>query len=485
MQKKTMSAGGAWGAVGVAAAILAVAAPAGADSSVWTEKKGAARVALPSLAPLVQAAEPAVLSLFVESTTNSAADPRMDFFRRFGMEIPDFRRQGQGTGFLIHPDGFALTNHHVVEGASKIQVRVGGASELVTATVVGEDPRTDVALIRLDNDKRPRAGWPHLPLGDSDALLVGDFVVAIGNPFGLSQSVSMGILSAKGRRDIAPSGRQGLYDFLQTDASINPGNSGGPLLNMGGEVIGINSAINAAGQGIGFAIPINFVKKLVPDLKAKGRVERAWLGVSIQRVTPELAEGLGLKRPQGALVAQVLDRSPAFKAGLKPGDVITKFDGKEIADSSDLPLLASTAGIGRAVGLELVRGGELRSANVTLAALPDSDGAERPSASDKATEEQKDPGKLGVRVDDLDDELRGRLELPARQRGAVIVRVQPGSAAAAAGLRPGDVVVEVNTARIADAKGFVAAVNKVASGKLLRLLVLRNGTLTFVGLVKP
>jgi serine protease Do len=294
-------------------------------------------------------------------------------------------------------------------------------------------------------------------------------------------------LSAKGRRDIAPSGRQGLYDFLQTDASINPGNSGGPLLNMAGEVIGINSAINAAGQGIGFAIPINFVKKLVPDLKAKGKVDRAWIGVSIQRVTPELAQGLGLKRPEGALVAQVVDGSPGFKGGLKPGDVITKFDGKPIQDSSDLPLIASTAGIGRTVPVELVRDGELRSAKVTLAALPSDDGEAVPveRGGDRGKDGAKAPNKLGVRVEDLDDDLRGRLELPARQRGAVIVRVQPGTAAADTGLRQGDVVVEVNGARISDARGFLAAVNKVPSGKLVKLLVLRRGSLTFVGLVSP
>jgi serine protease Do len=296
----------------------------------------------------------------------------------------------------------------------------------------------------------------------------------------------MGILSAKSRRDIAPSGRQGLYDFLQTDASINPGNSGGPLLNVAGEVIGINSAVNAAGQGIGFAIPINLVKQLLPDLKDKGRVQRSWIGVAVQRVSPEIAQGLGLERPRGALVSQVVQGSPGYKAGLKPGDVITRFDGKAIEDSTDLPLLATTAGIGRTVPLELVRDGEVRSAKVTLAALPgNSDDEERDDRGATPDRGEAKGASLGVRVGTLDDDLRARLDLPARQRGAVITRVAPGGAAQVAGLQPGDVVVEVNGKAIGDADAFFAAVTAVKSGKLLKMLVIRNGTTTFFAMPKP
>jgi serine protease Do len=464
------------------------AAQVRADPSLWTEAQAPARVAIPSLAPLVKDSETAVLSIEVEASVSSSGfDPRM---RMFGLEMPDFKQKGQGTGFLIHPDGYALTNHHVVEGASTIKVRVGGRSEVVTATVVGDDPRTDVALIKLEG-KNPAGGvWPHLPLGNSDALQVGDFVVAVGNPFGLSQSVSLGILSAKGRRDIAPSGRQGLYDFMQTDAAINPGNSGGPLLNLAGEAIGINSAVNAAGQGIGFAIPINLVKKLLPDLRSKGRVDRAWIGVGIQRVSPEVAQGLGLDRPRGALVTQVVDAGPGYKAGLKPGDVIVKFDGKAVDDSSDLPLLASTAGVGRSVPVELYRDGELRSAKVTLGAPPKSadDGDDRVGRRGEKKGDKSDKAestRIGVRVDTLDDELRARLDLSGKQKGAVIVQVQPGSPAAEAGLAPGDVVVDVNGKVIGDRDAFVAAVDKVASGKLIKMLVLRQGSTTFVALPKP
>jgi len=458
-----------------------------ADRSLWMERNAPPRIQLPSLAPLVAESEAAVLSITVESTVQSSVDPRA--LRMFGLEAPDQKRQGQGTGFLIHPDGYALTNHHVVEGATRIQVRVGSRSEVVEARVIGDDPRSDVALIKLEGKNPAGGAWPHLPLGNSEALAVGDFVVAIGNPFGLTQSVSMGILSAKSRRDIAPSGRQGLYDFLQTDASINPGNSGGPLLNLGGEVIGINSAVNAAGQGIGFAIPINLVKQLLPDLKDKGRVQRSWIGVAVQRVSPEIAEGLGLERPRGALVSQVVGGGPGYKAGLKPGDVITRFDGKLIEDSSDLPLLATTTGIGKTVAMELIREGEARSARVTLGSLPGDD--DRPGkdqgdsrADDRADSPQRDNG-LGMRTSTLDEELRARLDLPAKQRGAVVMRVAPGSPAAAVGFQPGDVVVEVNGAAIVDSASFSKALAAVKTGKLLKMLVIRGGTTTFVAMPRP
>ena len=467
----------------VVVGVAVVSAPALADKRLWTERSSdAPRIAIPSLAPLVAESESSVLSITVESTSNSSMDPRA--FRLFGVQPPDFKQRGQGTGFLIHPDGYALTNHHVVEGATKIQVRVGGRSEVVDAVVVGDDPRTDVALIKLEGRNPAGGPWPHLPLGDSERLAVGDFVVAIGNPFGLSQSVSMGILSAKSRRDIAPSGRQGLYDFLQTDASINPGNSGGPLLNLAGEVIGINSAVNAAGQGIGFAIPVNLVKSLLPDLQGKGRVSRAWIGVAIQRVSPEIAQGMGLERPRGALISQVVDGSPAYKAGLKPGDVITKFDDRLIDDSSDLPLMASMAGVDRTVGLELLRDGSLRSAKVKLAPMPTEEASAEAVDDTRGVEEPR-AARIGVRVATVDDELRARLELNARQRGAVIMRVQPGSAAAAGGLQPGDVVVEINGAKVVTAEGFLKAVGGVSSGKLLKLLVLRGGATTFLALPKP
>lgn len=468
----------------LAVLILSLPTLAAAQGRPWVERTNAApKVAIPSAAPLVREVEPAVLSIYVEASSIDKDDPRLELFRGFGMRVPDFQRKGEGTGFLIHPDGYALTNHHVVENATKIQVRVGNTKELVGATVVGTDARTDIALIKLDGSRRD---WPALPLGDSEALQVGDFVIAVGNPFGLSQSVSMGIVSAKSRRDIAPSGRRGLYDFIQTDASINPGNSGGPLLNLAGEVVGINAAVNAAGQGLGFAIPVNMAKRLIPELKEKGRAERAYIGVQIQDLRPDLAKGLGLAKPEGALVSQVVDGSPGFKAGLRPGDVITRFNDKAIADASDLPLLAAEAGVGKTVALELVRDGEKRSARVTLAAMPGDDtGSAKAGAKAPPDQAEQATGKLGIRVDTLDDELRARLELPAKARGAVIVQLEEGGAAAEAGLRRGDVVTELNGQRVTDARSFVTVLDRVPSGKLLKLLVLREGATTFVALLKP
>ena len=468
-------------------AVLLLATPAFAER-LWTEKATPnTHIQIPSIAPLVKQVSGAVLTISTEGAVENASgpapsDPRMDMFRRFGFEFrmpqaPPMR--GQGTGFLIHPDGYALTNNHVVENAQVIHVRVGSDRRQYEAEVVGADPNTDVALIKL---KSKRRDWPVIPLGDSDKLAVGDFAIAIGNPFGLSQSVSMGIISARGRRDIAPSGRQGLYNFLQTDASINPGNSGGPLINLDGEVIGINSAINSAGQGIGFAIPINLVKKLVPELKQHGRISRSWIGVGIRPVAPDLAEGFGLDRPRGALVAQVVPGGPGDKAGLKPGDIITRFGDKDIEEASELPLLAGLSGVGTKVRLEVVREGKPRNYQLTLGELPGEGGASGPG---RASESDEQVGRLGVTVESLDDSTRGRLRLPADVQGAVIVNVAPGSPGGDAGLEPGDVVVEVNGKQVRTARAFANAVKSVPSGKLLRLLLRRGDATIFTALVKP
>ena len=469
-------------------AALLAAAPAAADKDLWVEKSAKGpRVALPSISPLVKQAGPAVASIYVEAKVGDPIDPndpRLELFKRFGMqfELPQMpKMQGQGSGFVIHPSGYVLTNNHVVEGAQLIKLRLGGSHDDVEAELVGSDPRYDVALLKLKGDRKD---WPTVPLGDSDKLEVGDFVVAIGNPFGLSESVSSGIISARGRRDIAPSGRMGLYDFLQTDASINPGNSGGPLLNLDGEVIGINTAINAAGQGLGFAIPVNIVKQLLPDLRDKGRFARAWIGVGITRVTPEISKGLGLERPRGALVSQVVPNGPAAKAGIEPGDVITRFDGKPIEESTELPLLASFGGVGKAVPVEVVRDGSTKSVKVTLGAAPDEPKGDAKPAKPKS-EQSKETGKIGVAVDDLDAELRRQAEVGPKVQGAAVVGVSPGSAAAEAGLKPGDVVVKVDGKATPNADAFVKAVAGAKSGALMKMLVVRKDAQVFIALVKP
>ena len=474
-------------AVGVGAVPSVVIAK---NVGIWTEKeaKESHPTQMPSLGPLVKEVADAVLTISTEAQVENVrgpnpTDPQWEFFRRFGFdfEMPRIpRQQGQGTGFLISRDGFALTNHHVIENASVIKVRVGEERQEYEAEVVGSDPSTDVALIKLKGTRR--GGFPVIPLGDSDKLEVGDFVVAIGNPFGLSQSVSMGILSARGRRDIMPSGRQGLYDFLQTDASINPGNSGGPLINLNGEVVGINTAINAAGQGIGFAIPINLVKRLIPELKESGQVSRSWIGVSIRGITPELARGFGLERPRGALVAQVVEGGPAKKAGLQPGDIITRFDGREIEDASQLPLLASFAGVGKNVEIEIVRDGKPRKLSVKLEQLPGDTSAPK-SRTQKRDNEQA--GKLGLTIDDVTPNLRQQAKLDANVRGAFVLRVFPMSAAAEAGIQQGDVIVQVNGKPVRSAAQFVEVVRKAQRGDVLKVLVRRGDGEVFTPIVKP
>lgn len=466
---------------------LTLLAPPAFAERIWTERQDRpAPVQIPSLSPLVRQTSEAVLTIHVEGAVENASapfdDPRMDLFKRFGFEFrgpPTMPMRGQGTGFLISPDGYALSNNHVVEKAKIIRVRVGSGTREYLADIVGSDPNTDVALLKLRSD---REDWPVIPLGDSDRLEVGDFVVAIGNPFGLSQSVSMGIISARGRRDVAPSGRQGLYNFLQTDASINPGNSGGPLVNLFGEVIGINTAINASGQGIGFAIPVNLVKQLVPELKANGRISRSWLGVGIRPVDAALAEGFGLDRPRGALVAQVVPGGPADQAGLKPGDIITRFEDKAIEDASELPLVAGLAGVGKKVKVEVMREGRTASYPLTLGELPGEGGAAK-SPADRKRDEQV--GRLGVTVENVDDAARARLRLPADVRGALVTSVAPGSPAGEAGLEPGDVIIEVNGKRVRSARGFADSTKRVPTGKLVRILLRRGETTLFTALLKP
>jgi serine protease Do len=472
----------------LAVALAAVPALAG---ELWTDPpKSRSAVAIPSVAPLVDKLEPAVLVVFTEGTMSKDDLPPghppigpegMPFPFPFGDdEDPEVR--GQGAGFIITPNGYALTNHHVVENAKSITVRVGLMREEIPARVVGSDAKTDVALLKLDSK---RNDWPVLPLGDSDALKVGDFVVAIGSPFGLEQSVSLGIISGRSRRDIAPSGRTGLYDFLQTDAGINPGNSGGPLINLYGEVIGMNAAVNAAANGIGFAIPINMVKRLLPQLKEKGRFARSWIGVQIVSVQKEHAKGFGLDRARGALVREVVDGGPAGKGGVLPGDVITSFEGKLIEDSYELPLLAGEAGVGKSVKLEVVRDGKARSLQVVLGDHPDNKVVE--AASKPVVEKaggEKD-GSIGLNVVTLDADDRERLKLRPDVTGTRVTKVRPGSPAFFAGLQPDDVILEVNKSETRKADDFAAILKNAPSGTLLKMLIRRGSSTLFVPMLKP
>jgi len=275
-------------------------------------------------------------------------------------------QQGAGSGFIIRADGLILSNNHVVENAKVIKVHLQDG-RIFEAKRIGQDPATDLSLLRIDPGSDT---LPIVPLGDSDALEIGEWVVAIGNPMGLSHTVTAGIVSAKGRREVQPDARLRYADFIQTDASINPGNSGGPLFNLRGEVIGINTAINAHAQGIGFAVPINMVKTVLPSLEQTGGVERSWLGVRIREVSPELATKTGFDRPHGALIAMVVRNGPADRAGLEAGDIIVRFGKKDIDRHDDLPWLASNAGIGQRIPVSIMRRGAKKTLEIKMERMP-------------------------------------------------------------------------------------------------------------------
>jgi serine protease Do len=320
-----------------------------------------------SFADLVEQVRPGVVNIFTEQLrpTGRMIVQGMHYGRPYG--VPEERiERSLGTGFIIDEQGHVLTNTHVIADATAVRVQLLDGREL-EADVIGVDPASDLAVIRIT----PFVGMTVLPLGDSDAVRVGDWLMAVGNPFGLSSTVTAGILSARGRRDVPLGGAIRYVDFLQTDASINPGNSGGPLLNMEGEVIGINTAVNREGQGIGFAIPSNMARQLLPSLLESGRVSRSWLGVYIDAVEPRQAVALGLAPGEGALVADVVPGGPAALSGIRPGDVIVSFSGQPIQDAGDLIWIASTAGVGQSVSIEVVGVEGRRTVQATLGELPE------------------------------------------------------------------------------------------------------------------
>jgi serine protease Do len=398
-------------------------------------------------------------------------DPFKDFFDRFFHDqIPkDFKQQSLGTGFVIDKEGYILTNNHVVEMAEEIKVKLSDGKEY-EAKVIGKDPKTDLALIKIKADEALRP----LPLGNSDGLEVGDWVVAIGNPFGLGNTVTAGIVSAKYRQI----GTGSYENFIQTDASINPGNSGGPLLNTAGEVVGINTAIfsqSGGNIGIGFAIPVNMAKDLLPQLK-KGKVVRGWLGVMIQKITPELKEKLNLKDEHGALVADVTKGGPAEKAGIERGDVIVSFDGKEIKEMRELPFLVASTPVGKTVKVEVMRKGEKKSLEVKVGEMKEEKEAGGVSPAETP--------RLGMTVEELTPELAKNLGL-TETSGIVVVQVEDDSAAAAAGLKPGDVILEIDQTPVKNLDEFNHKIEKYKKGDTILLLAKRRGATVFMTLKVP
>ncbi len=395
-------------------------------------------------------------------------NPFGDFFGPFqGQPNMPRKQQGIGSGFVMSKDGYILTNNHVVEDADQIKVKLAGGKEL-EGRIVGRDPKTDLALIKVEGG----ADLQPLALGNSDELKVGNWVVAVGSPFGLEQTVTAGIVSAKGRVI-----GEGPYDnFIQTDASINPGNSGGPLINMKGEVVGINTAIIASGQGIGFAIPINMAKEIAPQLQDKGHVTRGLLGVTIQDVTPELAKSFGLRDKKGALVAQVVSGGPAEKAGIEPGDVILAFDGKPIADSKELSRIVAATQVEKSVTVKVLRDGK----EVVLQAKV---GEMEGDATADATKEAPVKKTLGLSVQNLTPEIARELGVKAT-KGVVITGVEPGSAAADAKLQTGDVIREVNRKPVTGVSDFIQKVEK-AKGQESLLLLIQRGQGSLFAAVTP
>jgi serine protease Do len=417
---------------------------------------------------------PAVINInTVTMVRNPAAGPRSpmeeffgeEFFRRFFGGPREYSQRSLGSGVIIEASGIAVTNAHVVEGASEIEVAVADGKKY-KAKVLGADAKSDLAVIQLQG----AAGLPAARLGDSDQVQVGDWVLAIGSPFGFTQTVTAGIISAKGR----VLGQGPFDDFLQTDAAINPGNSGGPLVNMAGEVIGINTAIvsrSGGSLGIGFAIPVSLAKKIYTELTARGKVTRGWLGVSVQPLTAELARSFGARDEAGVLVADVVDGSPAEKGGLRSGDIIVDFNGKKVAAPSDLQRAVGLTAPGSRARVTVLRDRGERSVEITIGEAPDEREAGAPAGTARSL--------LGLQVQPLTPDAARQLGVRGAE-GAAVAAVEDGSPAAAAGVRPGDVIREVNRQRVRSVGDFERATLGLKEGDRVMLLLQRGGSSLFV-----
>jgi serine protease Do len=431
----------------------------------------------PDFIALAEKVKPTVVNISTEKNVQAkrfhqgspkGGDPFQDFFDHFFDDAPRRPQQQRslGSGVIISGEGYILTNNHVVTGADEIVAKLSDGREF-KGTIKGTDEKLDLALIKIEATEQ----LPVATLGDSDELKVGEWVMAIGNPFGLSQTVTAGIVSAKGR--VIGSGPYD--DFIQTDASINPGNSGGPLFNAQGEVVGINTAIIAGGQGIGFAIPVNMAKTIIPQLRDTGKVTRGWLGVSIQPLTRELSQAFGLTDERGALVTDVVKESPAEKGGMKNGDIILEFDGKTIQLMHDLPLIVASTAVGKKVPVTVLRDGKRQELTVTVERLKD--GVDQEPAG---VPEQK----LGLAVQEITPELAGNLRLK-ESKGVIVTTVKADSPAQKAGISRGDIVREISGVRIGTLAEYEAALAGLKSGQLVRILLKRGDGSLFVAFKVP
>jgi serine protease Do len=427
-----------------------------------------------SFADLAEKVQPAVVNISTTSTVTVPGNPFRqffgpedqgplgDFFHHFFEENPDrkMKQQSLGSGFIISKDGYIITNNHMVKNAEEIKVKLSDGREF-KAKVIGRDSKTDLALIKISS---LFGDLPTLALGDSEQMRVGDWVLAIGNPFGLEHTVTQGIISATGR--VIGSGPYD--DFLQTDAPINPGNSGGPLVNLKGEVIGINTAIVPGGQGIGFAIPSALAKSITTQLREKGKVIRGWIGVAIQNVTLELAQSFGMKEAKGALVGDVAKGGPAEKGGIKTGDIIISFDGKNVKNANDLPRIVAETPVGKSVDVTVIREGKETHLTIKVEEMTE----------EKVAAQSSEPQQsFGIKVDNITPKWRQHFGI-GEKSGLVVVSVDQGSLADEAGIQPGDVVKEVNRQDVKGIEDYNKAISKSGGGKPV-LLLLKRGKQTF------
>jgi serine protease Do len=429
-----------------------------------------------AMAEIAKVAMPAVVNIATvktEKTADAPRNPLLDdpFFRRFfgdRFKHPDAPRERKssslGSGVIVSQDGYILTNNHVIRNADKIQVLLSDKRQF-TGKVIGNDPKTDLSVIKIDADN-----LSFLNLGDSDDLKIGEIVLAIGNPYGLNQTITMGIVSAVGRANV---GIADYEDFIQTDAAINPGNSGGALVNVRGELVGVNTAIFSTSggyQGIGFAIPSNMAKSVLTSLITKGKVVRGWLGVSIQAITPELAQQFGLEKDYGTLVADVIENSPAEKGGFMRGDVIIELNGKEVDEPYNMRNMVASTAPGEEVTFKVIRDSTIISLLVTIGELP--------------SEIQKTPTEFqnalnGISVQNLNPDIYRQLNLPEKIRGVVITDIESDSSAASA-LIPGDVILEINRKAISGLEDYENIVSRIKPEQDILLLVYRRGSTIFV-----
>ncbi len=436
-------------------------------------KTDATALAQPNLTfgPVIKRVSPSVVNIFTSRTVKENArgmggqdEMLRDFFGFGGGQqgVPRERQERSlGSGVIVSEDGYIMTNNHVVDGADEIKVALNDNQTTYTAKIIGTDPHTDIAVIKVE-----AKGLPAITVTDSDNVDVGDVVLAIGNPFGVGQTVTMGIVSAKGR---AGMGIVDYEDFIQTDASVNPGNSGGALIDAGGRLVGINTAIlsrTGGNQGVGFAVPVNLARNVMERLIADGKVTRGYLGVMIQPLTPELAKEFHVPGNSGALVGEVTKNSPAAKAGLKEGDVVTEFNNRKVVDSRNLRLMVSQTAPETKTALKLIRDGKEKTMSVTLAAMPENGIAKADGRFNRSMRVDTD-ALAGVTLEDLDQHARSQFKIPADVRGALVTDVAAGSSAAAAGLRPGSVILEINRKPVTSASEAVELAEQAANNRAL------------------